>query len=279
MTAPSNSKPPEVKASSAWYESAFGADYLTVYGHRSPEEARIQVAWIRKVLGLDSTTFVLDCACGNGRHVAALKDLDVPVFGADLSPELLAASRALFGALPLVRHDMRALPYLQETFSAVLLLFTSFGYFSSDEEHLRVLSDVRRVLAPGGVLLLDFMNAVLTLKNLQPESVRAVGELTITERRSYDPQSKRINKTIEIFEPGRGDSVRTYNESVRAFSESELVLLLEKANFSIEFTAGHFEGSAFSGEGISGGSISRGSISRGSPRLIIAARRGKRSSN
>jgi len=226
------------------------------------------------VLGLDSTTFVLDCACGNGRHVAALKDLDVPVFGADLSPELLAASRALFGALPLVRHDMRALPYLQETFSAVLLLFTSFGYFSSDEEHLRVLSDVRRVLAPGGVLLLDFMNAAPTIKNLQPESVRTVGELTITERRSYDPQSKRIKKTIEISEAGQSSGVRTYRESVRAFSEPELVLLLETAHFSIEFIAGDFEGSAFSGEGISGGSISGGS-----PRLIIAARRGKRSSN
>jgi ubiquinone/menaquinone biosynthesis C-methylase UbiE len=164
---------------------------------------------------------------------------------------------------------MRALPFLEGSFTHALSLFTSFGYFYTEEEHLLVLSEVSRILVPGGILLLDFMNASLTIKHLKAKTTRTLGPLTVTETRSYDEGSKRINKWIEIKETPTGalsqePETRSFFESVRAFSKEELAALLQRAGFSIESLAGDFEGAPYSDS---------------SSRLIVTARSSRRPSD
>lgn len=242
-----------------WYESAFGEDYLKIYGHRSPEAAAREARWLTKALGLSSKNLVLDAACGNGRHVAALQSLGIPAIGADLSRELLSASRDLFGALPLARHDVRALPFGKGTFSHIMLLFTSFGYFHSDQEHVALLQEIRQALSSGGTFVLDFLNAARTIESLAPETTRTVGDLTIIERREYDKKTGRINKTIKVAssEVNGADRVRYYRESVRAYTEVELRSLLIEAGFRLDARHGDFDDAPYSAS---------------SPRLILISR-------
>src|SRR5882762_11981979 len=79
--------------------------------------------------------------------------------GLDLSMALLKVARKESPDAPYVRADMRDLPFADETFDLVVNLFTSFGYFDDDREHLRVLSCVAAAMRRGGTLVIDFLNA------------------------------------------------------------------------------------------------------------------------
>ena len=68
---------------------------------------------------------------------------------------------------PLVRGDMRQLPFKSRVFSAVVNIFTSFGYLPSEDEDMKCLKEITRTLRQGR-LLLDVANKnhlVHTFKN------------------------------------------------------------------------------------------------------------------
>ncbi len=60
--------------------------------------------------------------------------------------------------VPLVRADMRFLPFTLGTFAAVVSLDASFGYLPSEKQDLQSLNEASRVLEHEGVLLLDVFN-------------------------------------------------------------------------------------------------------------------------
>jgi SAM-dependent methyltransferase len=154
----------------SWYEAAFRSEYLRVYRHRDDESAAREVAFLLDVTEIRSGDRVLDLACGAGRHARPLAAAGCRVASLDLSADLLREAHDR-GTPGLVRADMRRVPLLSGSFAAAASLFTSFGYFPSEEEDRAVLAEVARVLAPGGRYLLDVMNRERTLTDLVPRSV------------------------------------------------------------------------------------------------------------
>jgi cyclopropane fatty-acyl-phospholipid synthase-like methyltransferase len=110
---------------------------------------------------LEPGAAVLDVACGWGRHSIALARHGFAVTGLDWSDTLLARARKRAKAagveVELVRGDMREIPWTGR-FDAVLSLYSSLGYFLSDEEDLRVLRGARDALRPGGTFVLETMH-------------------------------------------------------------------------------------------------------------------------
>jgi len=53
------------------------------------------------------------------------------------------------------------------SFALAVNLFTSFGYFLSDDEHRRVVHQVAAALAPGGHFILDYLNADQVRRTVQ----------------------------------------------------------------------------------------------------------------
>ena len=51
---------------SNWYEKSFGEDYLTVYKHRSRQDASREVAKLEEWLPLRKKQLILDLCCGMG---------------------------------------------------------------------------------------------------------------------------------------------------------------------------------------------------------------------
>jgi len=238
----------------AWYHRWFGADYLQLYQHRSGSEAAATIAWLVAELKLAPAAKVLDLACGNGRHSRELIRLGFQTYGFDLSWPLLieASGLADMDRLERVRGDMRYLPFASGCFSLVLSLFTSFGYFSSEDGDVKVLQEVARVLRNGGIYVLDFLNATLVQDYLVPTEETQLGDKKVTIFRWLDEPRSRVEKRILIHE-ARG-VVREYRESVRLYSEEELRNLLETASITVRTTYGDYNGSAHSGN---------------SPRLIL----------
>jgi SAM-dependent methyltransferase len=202
----------------AWYEDAFWLQYLWLYPHRDDAEAAAEIGILAgKAPGLAPGRRVLDLACGAGRHLRAMADAGIRAVGADLSPDLLAAA-AERGSKCIVRCDMRRLPFRDGAFDAVTLFFQSFGYFDDDAEDAEVLRGAARVLAPGGGLVLDLLDADRVRRGLVARSERREGERRIVEERSLADGGRRVEKRVTATEGGRE---RTWRESVRLYSGEE----------------------------------------------------------
>lgn len=127
--------------------------YFTIYADKV-QEAQVEGPGLTALLDLPPGSLVLDLPCGWGRLHPHLRDRGLQVVGGDLSALNLARHRTSHPA-PLVRLDLRALPFRAAVADGVFCAFTSWGYFATEAENLRQLAEFARVLRPGGVLLLD----------------------------------------------------------------------------------------------------------------------------
>ena len=141
---------------------------------------------------------VLDLACGTGELLSriAKETPGAERIGVDLSPKMVERARAKLTDEPntrVERADAHDLPFADDTFDVVVCANT-FHYFTHPEQVLR---EVRRVLRPGGRLVLldwcrDFwtcrlMDAVLQYVDPAYETCYTRAELmTLLERASFE---------------------------------------------------------------------------------------------
>lgn len=98
---------------------------------------------------------VLELGCGPGPGLGWLARGARLVVGADLSPELLRAAKTHYGdRVAYLRLDAHRIPLASHSVD-VAVMFEAIYYLDSPDVFLR---DCRRVLRPGGVLLLCLVN-------------------------------------------------------------------------------------------------------------------------
>ena len=217
---------------SSWYVDFFERDYARLYSFDGERSAR-EAAFCREALALGPGARVLDLCCGRGRHVKALGAI-----GIDRN---LASLRGL----PAACADMRALPLKASSLDAVVSLFSSFGYLESDDEDLRVLREIARVLRPGGALLLDLLNRENALAGFAPEVQRVEEDGTlIAEHRSWDPLSSRLTTSFVLVAPS-GERLDSPGHSLRLYTLTELARMLAAAGLRLEDVFGGFHREAY----------------------------------
>ena len=185
------------------------------------------VELIRRVAPWQSGGWVLDLACGAGRHAKYLVRGGARVIGYDLSRVLLRRAISMVG-IPVARGDIRSLPFASDTFTLVVNLFTSFGYFASDELHQRVLREVARVLEPGGRFVLDFLHAAHVRATLVPHDTLHVGSREVLVERSISDDGLYIVKEMHFTDEGR-----SFIERVRLYDPSTLRQMFADAGLTV----------------------------------------------
>jgi SAM-dependent methyltransferase len=231
----------------SWYETAFRKQYLDLYYRRDEDAAKGEAKFATAALGLPEGARVLDVACGAGRHARAMGALGFGVVGVDLSRDLLQAADGVVR----VRADMRALPF-RGAFDAATSFFTSFGYFDHDD-NAHTLESIAAAVRPGGVFLLDFLNAVAVERHLVPESSEERDGRTYKIARRIE--GGRVVKDVRIEEEGL---TMNYRESVQLYLHNDLVTLLRNAGFTPVAAYGGFDGRDYTTD---------------APRCIFVARR------
>jgi SAM-dependent methyltransferase len=97
---------------------------------------------------------ICDLGCGPGHAARYLHERGANVIGIDLSPGMIERARAHTPGVPFEASDMRALDVPDGAWQAIVA-FYSIVHFSR-EELADVFREMKRVLAPGGALLLSF---------------------------------------------------------------------------------------------------------------------------
>jgi SAM-dependent methyltransferase len=225
-----------------WYEEFFDADYMRFHlrgGAKQAERAPAECDFAVRALELEAGDRVLDLCCGQGRHAVELAKRGFAVTGADLSEHLLGlAQRAAEEAEVTVRFhrgDMRELPWEAE-FDAVVNMFTSFGYFESDEENEKALRAAGKALRPGGRLLLDLPNREFFAKAIRQGQRDWLehDECLVLEEWNWSEDGKRLRMNRTIVE--RDWSRRRKNFDLREYSHSEIVDMLTHADLEYQHT-------------------------------------------
>ena len=224
-----------------WYETAFDRDYLRVYAHRNEAAARKEVEFILSQTPARVHQRILDIACGPARHLIWFCSAAEFAVGVDRSADLLAEAATRLGSLStkvkLVCADMRRLPFRSE-FTCATLLFTSFGYFQTDQENLTVIQQASKALQPGGVFWLDYINEPHLRDNLQPHSLTSDGRRLIEQHRKITDQD-RVEKQIRIVTDA---GEKLINESVKLYSRQQIEQMFTQAHLTVENVWGDFNG-------------------------------------
>lgn len=103
---------------------------------------------------------ILELGCGTGRVLEALAGLDHPVVGIDNSAAMLAIARQRVPeGITLVQRDMRSCadePMLPHgPFAFILSAINTFLHLVDVRSQIDTLASVRKITAPGGIMLLD----------------------------------------------------------------------------------------------------------------------------
>jgi len=211
-----------------WWKEYFDEVYLKIYSQVDQDERiKREVDFIERVLELKKGMKVLDVGCGQGRHVIEFATRGHDVTGFDYSEYLLsvARKRAEHIGIPVkfVQGDMREIPFINE-FDAAYLFFTTFGYFS-DEDNFKTLKKISDVLKKGGKILIDQFNPFRALKEFQKKSWILTEEgIMCLDQNELDLLKMQIKTLRIIFKDGK--EIQRKEHFVRLYTPAEISYLL-----------------------------------------------------
>lgn len=212
-----------------WFSNWFDTTYYHIlYKERNEKEAKFFIDNLSHYLSLEKGSKILDLACGKGRHSLYLNELGFEVTGLDLSENSIKIAKERENeTLKFGVHDMRK-PFKGE-FDAVLNLFTSFGYFETDEEHLQTLENIKNNVNEHGLAVLDYLNIEYVKQNLVPSETKEIDGISFKIERKIednfiikDIYFKDNNQDFHFTEKVKAYSLQDFEEMMR---QKEIYLL------------------------------------------------------
>lgn len=219
-----------------WFQFWFNSPYYHIlYSQRNDAEAEFLIDNLSVFLAPKKDSKILDIACGRGRHAVYLHKKGYDVTGIDLSEQSIRYAQQFEQKnLHFFVHDMRKLAYINY-FDIAMNLFTSFGYFETEKEHINALKAFRKGLKSDGTLVIDYFNTVKILKNLTHQEIKTVDgiEFHLHKFVAEGKIIKHINfeHRLKTF---------AFEERVQAFVLEDFERMLSKAGLQITTKFGSY---------------------------------------
>lgn len=239
---------PEITPDETWDE-LFDQIYLPTFvpllsEHDSAEEARLAA----ELAGVDPSADILDIPTGFGRHAIPLAKLGFHVIGVDRSGVQLSEARRLAGEVEWpkwMQADFRELPFEDESFDAVLCLFSSIGYRGEDGDRT-AFGQFLRVLRPGRPLIIETLHRDRLMAIFQERDWNPLADDAVRlEERRIDYVAGEVENDLTLLAAGER-RIATYR--IRIYTATELVKLLDEVGFTGIECFGDFEGAPLSRE-------------------------------
>lgn len=216
-----------------WFDSPY---YHLLYQHRDKDEAKEFITNLIQHLKLAPHSFLLDLACGKGRHSIYFAKNGFNVTGLDLSKQSIQYAQQFENdSLSFFTHDMRQ-PFRVNYFDAVMNLFTSFGYFENEKDNLKTVQSAAASLKPGGVMVIDFMNSTKVLHDLIPKEQKKVCDIAFKIQKKIE--NGFLIKQINFKDNGEDFS---FTEKVKTLKLPDFISYFEKSGLRLTATFGNYD--------------------------------------
>ncbi len=167
---------------------------------------------------------ILDSGCANGRLFGILQEKKISYFGIDISKELIEIAKSKYPTGNFQVADALNLPFSDNFFDKVYSISVLHNIPSKDFQ-LQYLKEVRRVLKPGGLLILrvwDFWR-----RKVFPTLLFKYTFLRLAGKSKLDFK--------DVFVPWKDSRGRVLIQRYfHCFTKRELIKLAEKAGFTIK---------------------------------------------
>jgi len=161
---------------------------------------------------------VLDLGCGNGRYFPLFKEKETEYFGIDFSEELIKIAGDKHPEANFQTGDGLNIPFPENSFNKVFSI-AALHHIPSRESRARFIKEIRRVLKPGGLLILTvwkFHRSKERYLLLKYTLLKIIGKSNLDWRDILEPWGKKIKRYYHWF------------------SKKELKSLIEGTNLKIE---------------------------------------------
>lgn len=190
----------------------------------------------------------LDLGCGTGLHATLLAEHGLDTVGIDLSPRLLRQGQRRRSGVRLVAGTIEALPF-RARFDLVYALNFVMSFLLTNDALLHGLSEVRRVLSPRGIFIMDYHyyfppEKETRLRRKWHEKCEVRGQkLLITHDPTVDWDTQLCTDEITYrFARGRLITRELKTREVRRISlPQDLACLLRAAGFELLAHCGRFD--------------------------------------
>jgi len=208
-----------------WFDSPY---YHLLYKNRDDKEAQSFIDNLIYRLKIPKKSTILDVACGKGRHSIYFNKRGMKVEGIDLSHNSInIAKKEENKTLNFSVYDMRKV-FKKDTFDIIVNLFTSFGYFTKNEDEQKAIKAMALSLKQEGTLIIDFMNTKKVIKNLVESERKEVDGVTFNIKRSI--RNNYIIKDIIFSDNGNNYQ---FQEKVKALTLADFSKLISHAGLKI----------------------------------------------
>lgn len=160
---------------------------------------------------------ILDLGCGNGRFYELFKEKQVNYYGLDNSEKLIEIAKRKYPQASFIIGDALKMPFADKFFDKIFSIAV-FHNFPSQDLRIEFLNETKKVLKPGGLLILTVWNFH------QLQDYKLLIKYTILKLLG---KSKLDWK--DIFKPWANKIERYFHW----FSRGELKKIVEKAGFTV----------------------------------------------
>jgi SAM-dependent methyltransferase len=150
--------------------------------NRHVTDSRIEGEVLRRALEAElpqPPACIADIGGGNGRWAYYLAGLGYQVLLSDVTPELIADAERRAPEHPALERaevaDARCLPYASGSVDGCLVLGPMYS-LPAEADRAAALSEVRRVLRPGGIALIQYLTRMAGLRSILTYAAAKTGE-------------------------------------------------------------------------------------------------------